>query len=110
MKGFDTMFEITYRFKSEACFYGHYTGIFFSTEEWEAFANDCKADNDPVEILYISQVDPMEWYKKVTNEVSDYEWSYIIEIMAIAIMGQEWVDQFDKWTDQKKALKELGII
>lgn len=107
MKGFDTMFEITYRFKREACFYGHYTGIFFSTEEWEAFANDCKADNDPVEVLYTSQIDPMEWYK---TKSSSYERSYVVEVMAIAIMGQEWAFQYDKWRDLEKALKELGII
>lgn len=49
----------------------------------------------------------MEWYK---TKSSSYERAYVVEVMAIAVMGQEWASQYDKWRDQEKALKELGIV
>ncbi len=98
------MFEITYR-DSEDGFTNK--GIFFSKEEWKDFQADCAEAGDPVVCIWVTKVDPMEWYK---TKSSSYERSYVVEVMAIAVMGQEWASQYDKWRDQEKALKELGII
>lgn len=98
------MFEITYRDLEDG-----FTnkGIFFSKTEWNAFQEDSAEAGCPIVPIWVTKVDPMEWYK---TKSSSYERSYVVEVMAIAIMGQEWASQYDKWRDQEKALKELGII
>ena len=98
------MYEITYRNLEDG-----FTdkGIFFSEDEWEAFEKDSAEAGCPVIRVWTTKIDPMEWYK---TKSSSYEWSYVIEIMANAVMGQKWASQYDKWRDQEKALKELGVI
>lgn len=98
------MYEITYRDLEDG-----FTnkGIFFSKAEWNAFQEDCAEAGCPVTGIWVTEVDPMEWYR---TKSSSYERAYVVEVMAIAVMGQEWASQFDKWRDQEKALKELGII
>lgn len=104
-----TMYEITYCFEHETCSYGHYTGVFFSADEWKAYKADCKADGEPVIALDIVHIDPMEWYKKAIKS-GEYEWPYIVEIMAIATFGQEECRKYDKWADLELLLKLKGII
>ena len=100
-----TMYEISYIYL-ESWF--HDTGYFFSSKEWAAFQRDCAEAECPVKIAYIKALTPKEFWEKAQREGLDY--AYAVELMANAVMGQEWASQYDKWRDQEKALKELGII
>lgn len=100
-----TMYEISYIYL-EDCF--HDTGYFFSSKEWEAFQKDCAEAGSPVKIAHIETLTPEEFWEKAQREGLEY--GYAVELMANAVMGQEWASQYDKWRDQEKALKELGII
>ena len=100
-----TIYEISYIYLED---YFHDTGYFFSSKEWATFQKDCAEAENPVKIAHIEALTPEEFWKKAQREGLNH--SYAVEIMANAVMGQERASQYDKWRDQEKILKELGII